>query len=366
MKKTFKRISAVAGVTVLGVATLAGCTQKSSKASSMFGVMSDACELEKYTYEITSSAKGVDSDEKMDISIFGECDGTAMTMGMKFNIEGEEYNLEDLFILTEDTVWINVDTVCTFAEEMIGESYDLTEYGIDKDWISIECENNFADMKVDDDIYDALDKAYDDLITEKDGKFVMEISDEESFQDFIDATTNLIEDNGDKWAEDMAEAYSSVDFEKIVKDMIYDVIVNINTTLDAGLTDDDIDAYVEEAMAEVGFSEMEIDAADIQEMFDEMLTELEASKEAELGESEMKVTAYQEKDSYVTKAEFVSYEDGEEIEIETSIVITKDNSVKVELPTENSMTLSDAICAFIQKAGMEGLTDSFSDAAFGE
>lgn len=363
--KRFKKAIASVSAAALGVAALAGCTS-TPKASSMFDVMKVASELDKYSYEVAGTLEM--GKEVVDFTLYGECDGKAVSMSFKAMADGIKYEVEDAIIVTDSALYVNVGAVSTIAG---AADFDLSAYGITGDWVSLDLGESFKAAESDPDVFlDALDKAYKDVIEEEDGKFEIRISSDEDLQEFVDATVVLLEDNGEKWAEEIADSTNQFDYEDMIRDVISDLFMDVNKHLDAGMTQDDIDEIIDSAMEEVDFSEMEVEAAEIEEMFDEMATELEGSKdEISWEESELdkiSITTYQEKNDYVLEAEMVGMMDGEKMSMKFNTTITKDDKASVSVPDKDVQTVSEVICGMLDAFGitaenLEEYMDEFDD-----
>lgn len=363
MSKMIKRVTAVAGVAAIGVASLAGCTTSSKKASSMFEVMGAVSDLKQYTYEMTTSMKS--SDEDFEMVIYGKCDGNATTMSFEVESESEDISvkLEDFIITTQNMIYVNVDAIAAVLTESEEGSFDLGAYGVTADWISIELPEDYEQPEYDfDEIFDELDKTYADYIVEKDGKFILEVADDEVLKSIIDTTAEFIGDNSEQWSKDIVDAYDDLDVEKMMTDYISDMMKDINDSFDLGLSEEDINDYIDEAMDEMDTSDMEVNASDIKESLDELKEELlDAKEDATLDGSEIKITAYQDGKSYVTKAEVAAYEDDEKSAVEFSMVVTEDKSVEVEIPSKDVQTLVDVIGSVIDEMGLDEQIEDMLD-----
>lgn len=350
--KNLKKIVASVSVTALGVAALAGCT-RAPKASSMFDVMKNASELDKYSYEISCSYEM--EGESFDLTIFGECDGKAASVSFKADVDGVKYEVEDALIATDSALYVNIKSVSALAG---AADFDLSAYGITGDWVSIDFgEAAVAETDMDSALFlDALDKAYDDVIEEKDGKYEIRISSDEDLQKFIDATIVLLNDNGEEWSEEIADVYNQFDYETIVRDMITDIFTDVNKQLDAGMTDSEIDEIINEAMADTDFSEFEIDASECEEMLAELADGLEESKEditfEDSGLDKITITTSQKDNDYIFKAQMVGMSDGQQCSFVVSTTITKDASVSVSVPDKNVQSVSEVICALLNEFGV--------------
>lgn len=367
MSKMIKRVTAVAGVAAIGAASLAGCTTSSKKASSMFEVMGAVSDLKQYTYEMTASMKS--SDEDFEMVIYGKCDGNATTMSFEVESESEDISvkLEDFIITTQNMIYVNVDAIAAVLTESEEGSFDLGAYGVTADWISIELPEDYEQPEYDfDEICDELDKTYADYIVEKDGKFILEVADDEVLKSIIDTTAEFIGDNSEQWSKDIVDAYDDLDVEKMMTDYISDMIKDINDSFDLGLSEEDINDYIDGAMDEMDISDMEVSASDIEEGLDELKEELlDAKEDATLDGSEIKITAYQDGKSYVTKAEVAAYEDDEKSAVEFSMVVTEDKSVEVEIPSKDVQTLVDVIGSVIDKMGLDEQIEDMLDGMSG-
>lgn len=353
MNKFFKRATAVAGVTVMGVAALAGCTKSGKKASSMFEVMDAASKVEKFTYEVSASMKTEDMDYEM--VIYGKCDGNAATMS--FEIESEELDakLEDFIITTQNAMYVNVDSVASLITSSDVGEFDLGAYGVTGDWIVIEIPEGYENPTVNfDGITKDLNDAYSEYITEKDGKFILEIKEDDVLKSIIDTTVEFIDSHSEKWSEEIANAYESIDYEKMVRDYITEIVVDVNKELDMGISEDDVNDYIDEALSDMDLSDLEVDASEIKEGFDDFADELADSKEdAELEDMEIKVTVYQKDQSYISDVEFVKYTDAEKEAIIFSTVITEDKTISIDVPNDNVQTISDIIVGIAESMGLE-------------
>ena len=367
MSKMIKRVTAVAGVATIGVASLAGCTTSSKNASSMFEVMGAVSDLKQYTYEMTTSMKS--SDEDFEMVIYGKCDGNATTMSFEVESEAEDINvkLEDFIITTQNMIYVNVDAVTSLLTESEAGSFDLGAYGVTGDWISIELPEGYEQPEYDfDEVYDELDETYADYIVEKDGKFVLEVADDEVLKSIIDTTAEFIGENSEQWSKDIADAYDELDVEKMMKDYISDMIKDINESFELGISEDEINDYIDDAMEDMDSSDMEVSASEIKESLNDLKEELlDAKEDATLDGTEVKITAYQDGKSYVTKAEVAAYENDEKAAVEFSMTVTEDKSVKVEIPSEKVQTLVDVIGSIIDEMGLDEQINDMLDSMAG-
>ncbi|MGN0374520.1 MAG: hypothetical protein ACI4EN_03405 [Butyrivibrio sp.] len=372
MNKIFKKVIAVAGTAAFGVVSLAGCTTGAKKATSMFDVVNKASQLEKYTYEVTASARS--SGENAKFKLYGECDGKAVSMSFDVSMGLLKYDVEDMLIITEDTIYVNVketgDFLSSLAEES-GETFSLSDYGITGDWISIEYESNVDISKPDyGDMYDDLDKAYEDFIEEEDGRYIIEIKSDDDLREIIDATADLIDDKSEQWSEKMEEAYASINFVDVVSTVLTDLLTEINDLVDAGFTTEEIEMMVYSAIDAADISDLEVTASDFEEMFDELVDVLdEASAEAELDGGRLTIETWQEKNTYNLEASVKVYSDDEKSEVKCSVAVTSDKSVKVEIPSKNVQTLAEAVSGLLKAFGitsgqLESIMEDMADEIF--
>lgn len=348
--RNFKKAIASVSVAALGVAALAGCTS-TPKASSMFDVMKAASELDKCSYEVSCTVEM--GSEVIDFTLFGEYDGNATSMSFKAMADGVKYEVEDALIATDSSIYLNVGAVSTLAG---AAEFDLSAYGITGDWVSLDLGEELK-TETDADVFlDALDKAYKDVIEEEDGKYEIRISSDEDLQEFVDATINLLNDNAESWSKEIAELSNQYDYEAVIRNVISDLFVDVNKHLDAGMTQDDIDEIIDSAMEEVDFSEMEVDAADVEEMFSEMATELEDAKDELTWEGseldKISITTYQEDKDYVLEAEMVGMMDGEKMSVKFNTTITKDDKASVNVPDKDVQTVSEVVCGMLDAFGI--------------
>ena len=348
--RNFKKAIASVSVAALGVAALAGCTS-TPKASSMFDVMKAASELDKCSYEVSCTVEM--GSEVIDFTLFGEYDGNATSMSFKAMADGVKYEVEDALIATDSSIYLNVGAVSTLAG---AAEFDLSAYGITGDWVSLDLGEELK-TETDADVFlDALDKAYKDVIEEEDGKYEIRISSDEDLQEFVDATINLLNDNAESWSKEIAELSNQYDYEAVIRDVISDLFVDVNKHLDAGMTQDDIDEIIDSAMEDVDFSEMEVDAADVEEMFSEMATELEDAKDELTWEGseldKISITTYQEDKDYVLEADMVGMMDGEKMSVKFNTTITKDDKASVNVPDKDVQTVSEVVCGMLDAFGI--------------
>lgn len=348
--RNFKKAIASVSVAALGVAALAGCTS-TPKASSMFDVMKAASELDKCSYEVSCTVEM--GSEVIDFTLLGEYDGNATSMSFKAMADGVKYEVEDALIATDSSIYLNVGAVSTLAG---AAEFDLSAYGITGDWVSLDLGEELK-TETDADVFlDALDKAYKDVIEEEDGKYEIRISSDEDLQEFVDATINLLNDNAESWSKEIAESSNQYDYEAVIRNVISDLFVDVNKHLDAGMTQDDIDEIIDSAMEDVDFSEMEVDAADVEEMFSEMATELEDAKDELTWEGseldKISITTYQEGKDYVLEAEMVGMMDGEKMSVNFNTTITKDDKASVNVPDKDVQTVSEVVCGMLDAFGI--------------
>lgn len=348
--RNFKKAIASVSVAALGVAALAGCTS-TPKASSMFDVMKAASELDKCSYEVSCTVEM--GSEVIDFTLFGEYDGNATSMSFKAMADGVKYEVEDALIATDSSIYLNVGAVSTLAG---AAEFDLSAYGITGDWVSLDLGEELK-TETDADVFlDALDKAYKDVIEEEDGKYEIRISSDEDLQEFVDATINLLNDNAESWSKEISELSNQYDYEAVIRNVISDLFVDVNKHLDAGMTQDDIDEIIDSAMEDVDFSEMEVDAADVEEMFSEMATELEDAKDELTWEGseldKISITTYQEDKDYVLEADMVGMMDGEKMSVKFNTTITKDDKASVNVPDKDVQTVSEVVCGMLDAFGI--------------
>lgn len=379
MRKNMKKVMATTLVAGMAVAAFAGCTS-TPKTSSMADVMTVAGELESYSYSYELSAKASDGDF-ITVELFGDCTGDAISMGFKAEGEGADgfemdYNVKDVLVCTTDAVYLNLKEI----EDEFLAGMDLGTYGIDADWIKIDYGMEMemdSSKELTETIAGDIEEAFADMIEEDDGEYVLEIKDNETAVEFLEVTAALLEDNGDDWADLMVSVYNDFDYQAFVSGFMSNLLMEMNTHFDLGMTKSEIEDGIEEAMGEIDFSELEIDASMYTDMFDEIVAGIEESKDdVELNGAEIVVKAYQDGSEYVTEAEVVFSEedyDGEvtdyTVEIKSTIVA---EDVEVEIPSDDVMAFEEVVCVLIEEFAGEieaddvddligSLEDSFSD-----
>ena len=373
MKKITGKVIATVAAMAVGVSALAGCT-KAPKADSMFDVAGIVTELESYSYTMEMVIESEDAD--YDIEVFGKCSKEAVSMGFKAEVDGEKYKVDELIIATPTAMYFNLkDAMKEFAGDM-----DLGVYGVDADWIMIEWDEAAVE-ETDTTLTDALIKdaneAYKDIISNKDGKHTIKIDDKESAIEFVEATKDLLEENATDWSVLFADFYNTMDVtssNEVLKSIMSNIFMDINRTIDAGYTASEIDAIVEEAFVidedlekeEVDAEEIENEITEIVDMLEAALEEDEDSEDEELG-VKIVFSTYQNKNTYVTEFSMVEEpeedeEKGDKLEFKYTIVSEK---VEIKIPTEDVMTLGNAIGNVLNKFGKDIDFDNIEDSLEG-
>lgn len=359
MKKNVRKVLATVAVASMGVASLAGCT-KTPKTSSMTDVMNIASELDSYSYNYKYSMTA--DGETMEVELYGDCTKDAVSMSVKVEYDDMDldYEAKDVMIATTDALYINLAEI----EDVFLDGMDLGTYGLDAKWLKLEygTEVEVADAtSTFNTMFEDIEDAYGDLI-EKDGKeYVITVDDNDTAQEFLELTADMIEDNQDDWADMFVSSYDSFDYETFLSTFMNNLFMEMNRTFDLGLTSSDISSAVDEVLADVDFEELEadIDESYYSEMFEDLVEELrymadEVDIEAVDGEIELK--AHQDGSEYVTSF-YAAYDDGyDDFEVEFVSTITSEK-VSVKAPSDDVMTVEEAICAALETFDAEIYAD---------
>ena len=323
MKTIMKRIAVFALIAAMTVAAFCGCSKKTgtSSADSMFGVMEESLNLDKWEGTVTLTMDTAQMNVSADLTAV--CDGNATSFSAKISAGGFSFEIKNFVVATKDAMYFNIGAIYdSMGSYLAATGLSLEDMGLEKDWIVYTAEDAFKkDTDFSSSVLDAMDEAYKDLIVEEDGEYKLAFSDKEGAQKFLDATVALLEKNKDKWSEDLADAMSKVDYSSIKND-----IIDANEKAGNVLDEDTIDEMfsVDEDTVKVPSKE------DCAELFDKAI---ESLKEGDLEDFEGNValTASAKGKEYKYKAE-MAYED-ESISLEA--VINKTADVKVEVPSED-------------------------------
>ncbi len=354
MRKTIKKGLATLLVAGLGVSALAGCTS-APKTSSMTDVMNVASELDSYSYSYELSAS-VSETESITAKLYGNCTKDAVSMSVKVKTEGIEdmdYDIDakDIIICTKDALYVNVSEI----EDEFLSGMDLGTYGVDADWIMLDYGMEMeleTSTELSETFLKDFEAAYEDLIDEDDGEYTLVIDDNDTAKEFLEATATMLEENGEDWADLMVSMYDDFDYQAFISNFMNSLFMEMNKTFDLGMSASEISEGVDEALAEIDFSELEVEASDYAEKFDELASEINDNIEyVDLEGAEIEITAYQDGSEYVTKAKVV-YEDSyseERIVINvTSTIVSED--VKVSVPAEDDVqTVEELICVMLEQ-----------------
>lgn len=368
MKGFFKRAAAALLAAVMAVAMFAGCSKSGGRsvnaggADSMFGVLKASSKVEKKTFncDVTLDADGATSKLKLS----GVSDGNATLLNLEVSAGGMSFKFENAIVFTDDVIYFNVaeimDEVGSFATALMGAPINLADFGITSDWVSFKAEGMFKqDTAIFDAISEDLDEAYADVITEKDGTYAITVSDQDSLKALAEATKKLIEKNGDDWAKLAVEQSNKVDVEKILNDMLDEVLASIvkayEDAMGEELSDSDIAELKEAMLGEVDTSKIEQTSEDdYKKMFDELVDQLDDALAGDMDlDGTVDVRTSYDKGVYTIKANLEpnSDENGSLVMIST---VTEDKSAKVDVPSD-AQPLVDIITAFMIDAA--GLAD---------
>lgn len=365
MKKNVKKVLATALVAGMSVAAFAGCTA-TPKTSSMTDVMNIASELDSYSYSYKCSV--TEGDETIDVEMYGKCTEEAITMSVKVESDSEymemDYDAKDVLIATKDALYVNLAEI----EDEFLDGMDLGTYGLDAEWIKLDygMEVEFSDTTASfGTMFEAFEDAYGDMIEEEDGEYVLTIDDNDSAQEFLELTADMIDENKADWADLMVSSYESFDYETFLSNFMNSLFMEINKTFDLGMSSSEIKSGVEDVLAEIDFEELtsEMDASYYEDMLTDTAEELRYAAEEvdfEEGDGEIEIKAYQDGKEYVTSAT-VEYEDDYDsfsMEYEYKIVSEK---VEIEIPEDDVMTVEEAICAVLEMFGGDIYAEDVED-----
>lgn len=366
MRNLKGKVIATVSAMTLAATTLAGCSS-APKTDSMFEVAGIVKDLDSYSY--TMDVEFEDEGEEVEMSIFGKCSKDAASLGFKVKANGEKYGVDELLIATKDSMYFNLADI---VDEFAGD-FDLGTYGIDADWLMVEwdeVETEEVDTDGIDTIIKDAEDAYEDLISKKDGKYTIKIDDKESAMEFVEATKELLDEKASDWSEIFAGMYNSFDLtssNEVMKSVMSNILKDINRSIDAGYSASEIDEIVEESF--VVDEEIEkVEASVIEESIEELVEELEyLIEESEEDDDEIggviKLTTYQNKNTYVTELSAIKDEDedseGSKLVFKYTIVSEK---VEISVPSKKVMTVGEALGAVINKFGADvDLEDLASD-----
>ena len=358
MRNLKGKVIATVSAMTLAATTLAGCSS-APKTDSMFEVAGIVKDLDSYSY--TMDIEFENDGEEVELSIFGKCSKDAASLGFKAKVDGEKYGVDELLIATKDSMYFNLADI---MDEFAGD-FDLGAYGIDADWLMVEwdeVETEEVDTDDIDTIIKDAEKAYEDLISKKDGKYVIKIDDKESAMEFVEATKDLLDDKAGDWSVIFADMYNNFDIttsNEVMKSVMSNILKDVNRSIDAGYSASEIDEIVEESF-EMDESEfVKVEASEIEDSILDIVDELEELiEESEEDDDEIggvfKITTYQNKNTYVT--EFSAIEDDDEDKEGGKFVFRYtivSEKVEIKVPTKDVMTVGDAIGAAINKFGAD-------------
>ncbi len=337
MKGFMKKAAALFLIAVMAVTAFVGCSKDSGKktsgnnADSMFALLKEAGELEKKSFETTME---LDADgTKIQLTLSGVSDGKATSVDIKASASGMTYEFTDVIVFTDDVLYINAGSILEQVSPF------LTAYGIDAStfgdlgWVYLELEGAFTTTSYDK-VFDILDEAYADLIKNEDSEFKIAISEKDDIQAFVDATTKMLKDNKDTFVDMYLDTYNKVDVEAILNNFADELVDAIAAIYSSEITDDMKEELKEELLADTDFSELEVSESDIEEMLDELITELQAVEITEDLGGTVNVKVSKSGDSYVTAVDFDFEDAGESVGASIKSTVTADKNASVEIPSD--------------------------------
>ena len=356
MKGFMRKAAALLLIVAMAVAAFAGCSKdsgstsgKNKSADTMFGLLKEAGQLEKKTFETTME---IDADgTKVSITLNGVSDGKATSAGVNVSASGMTFEFEDVLVFTDDVLYLNAGQVLEQLTPFLEASdVDVDSLGLDLDWVCFEAKGLFKTSSYDE-LFDILDKSYKEII-EKDGSgYKISLSDKDGVQAFVDATIAMIKDNKDTFIDMFVDAYERVDVEAIVNDFADEFVDKLADASGEDVTEDQKAELKEQLMEETDLSELEIDKAEIEEMYEEMLGELEDSEVTDDLGGTVNIKVFKDGDSYVSAVDMDVEEDGEQVGASVKTTITEDKSASVEIPSD-AKSLVDVIVEIYMLSAM--------------
>lgn len=355
MKVLIKRAAALFIAAAMAVTAFAGCGKDSgsksannSSANSMFGILRQAQELEKKTFETTME---IDADGTMvELTISGASDGNATEVDIKASASGMTFEFADSLVFTDDILYINAGSIMEqlspFLSAYITDADDEISYMIqtlqdDLGWIYLEAEGLFSSSNYDD-IYDILDESYADVI-EKDGSgYKISLADKEGLEAFLDATVTMLKDNKNTFVNMYMDAFTKIDVESILNDFADELVDKMAELAGQEVTDEEKEALKQEILADADFSELEVSESEVGAMIDQVVAELEGTEVTEDIGGTVNVKVSKDGDSYVTAMDMDVEDDGEQAGASIKSTVTSDSSVSVEIPSD-AKSIADVI-----------------------
>lgn len=356
MKGFMRKAAALFLIAVMAVTAFVGCSKDSGKTSktsgnnadSMFALLKEAGQLEKKSFETTME---IDADgTKIELTLSGVSDGKATSVDVKASASGMTYEFTDVIVFTDDVLYINAGSIIEQVSPFLtGYGVDASTFG-DLGWVYLECEGAFSTTSYDK-VFDILDSAYADLIKNEGSEFKISISNKDDIQAFVDATTKMLKDNKDTFVDMYLDTYNKVDVEAMLNNFADELVDAIADIYGEELTADMKEELKEELLADSDFSELEVSEADIEEMFDELITELSAVEVTEELGGTVNVKVSKSGDSYVTAVDFNFEDGGESVGASIKSTVTADDDASVEIPSD-AKSLVDAIVDIYVELGM--------------
>ncbi len=283
-----KRIRTILAILLIAAMALTGCKYEKD---TMFTIMEEAGEIEKYYYELRAKLESnIPNFENIEIVLNGKHDGERVALGFEIDYALFNLKIEDLIIADKDTVYINVGKVLRLVEAYTG--YDVEDtYGIELEWLELPVADGLLDM-ADTKEYTGLmckmleEALADNEITDKSSTHTVVI---ESFDDIITFVENLAE-SVDNNKEDIIELIAAYDENAVMEaykdtielcmDAAVSGIMKFNEEYQLGITDEEIEglrAEAEEALSEVGEELEAYMDADMEAAAEELLYNLDVA-----------------------------------------------------------------------------------------
>ena len=340
MKGFMKKTAAVAMTAAMAVTAFTGCSKSASGSStnSMFSTFKSMSEVEKANVDVNAEVNIAGT--KAEIKLAGVRDGNATSCSANVSLAGMTFDLENVFVFTDDVIYINYKEITDeFSSYIAAAGVDMSQFGITSDWVSFEMKGAFEYKGFfTDEMADALDTAYGDII-EKDGKtYSVAVSDKDSVQSFIDCTVKALEDNKDLWVSEILDKYNDNDTQDNIN-AVYDQFI---TALGENGVDqstlDDIKSSLSEDLED---AEDEMTEEDLKSSIDDMIDELKDAEPEDI-DGRIKYSIGLEKKVYTQTVEANVKSDDGDIVANITTTVTPDKDASVEVPGD-SQSLIDVI-----------------------
>ena len=340
MRKIMKKTAAVTVAAAMAAVSFTGCSLSASgkSANSMFTTMKAMSEEEKANVEVNADINVAGT--KAEIKLSGVKDGNATSCSANISAAGLTFDLQNLFVFTDDVIYINYKEITDeFSTYIDAAGIDLSQTGITSDWLSLEMKGAFDyNGAFSDDLVKALDTAYGDLI-EKDGnEYSITVSEKDSVQSFMDCTVKLLEENKDLLVSEALEKYNNYDMKDSINTLADQFIKALG---DNGVDQDTLDELKSSLDEELEDAESEMTEDDLKSELDDLVDEINDS-EAEDLDGRVKYSIGYDKKVYTQTVDMNIKDDSGDMVANITSTVTPDKKASVEIPSD-SQSLIDVI-----------------------